>query len=207
MPSDLEEGKAVFLANCSGCHGADGTGHSPGGRGLRPVAFNLAGFRLPPAVVWDSLQHGVPGTSMPAWNDLSGAEFKAVGDYVLALANTPELGPGEQWATRDTLLLAGQRIFDTHCTRCHGQNGAGDGPDGRQYFPRPANFQQIQLSYLGAADVIHNGVPGSGMRAWPLLTPQEIQAVTYYMRSLYQGSVTDSPHTVIAKSSRMEDMP
>src|SRR6266403_529365 len=35
MPSDLEEGKAVFLANCSGCHGTDGTGHSPGGRALR----------------------------------------------------------------------------------------------------------------------------------------------------------------------------
>ena len=116
MPSDLEAGKAVFLANCAGCHGTDGTGHSPGGRALRPVAFNLAGFHISPAVVWGALQHGVPGTSMPAWNELSGAEFKAVGDYVLSLANTPELRPGEQWATQDTLLLAGQRIFDTHCT-------------------------------------------------------------------------------------------
>ena len=207
MPSDLKEGKAVFLANCSGCHGTDGTGHSPGGRALRPVAFNLAGFHIPPAVVWGALQHGVPGTSMPAWNDLSGAEFKAVGDYVLSLANTPELRPAEQWATQDTLLLAGQRIFDTHCTLCHGENGAGDGPAARVYLPRPANFQQIKLSYPGAADVIHNGVPGSGMPAWPLLTPQEIQAVTYYMRSLYQGPATDSPNSVTAKSSRMEDMP
>jgi mono/diheme cytochrome c family protein len=144
---------------------------------------------------------------MPAWNELSGAEFKAVDDYVLSLAKTPELRRGEQWATQDALLLAGQRIFDTHCTRCHGENGAGDGPQGRQYLPRPANFQQIKLSYLGAADVIHNGVPGSGMPAWPLLTPQETQAVTYYMRSLYQGPATDSPKTVTAKSSRMEDMP
>ena len=206
MPSDLEEGKAVFMANCAGCHGPDGTGHSPGGRALRPVAFNLAGFHLPSEVVWDALQHGVPGTSMPAWNELSGAEFKAVGDYVLSLANTPELRPGEQWATPDTLLLAGMRIFDTHCTRCHGENGAGDGSEGRQYLPRPANFHQIKLSYLGAADVIHNGVPGSGMPAWPLLTPQEIQAVTYYMRSVYQGPATDSAKSVIAKSSRMEDM-
>jgi cbb3-type cytochrome c oxidase subunit II len=185
-PSDLEQGKAVFMANCAGCHGADGTGHSPGGRALRPVAFNLAGFRLPPTVVWNALQLGTPGTAMPTWHDLSGAEFKAVGDYVLSLANTPELRPGEQWAPQDTLLLAGQRIFDTHCTRCHGENGAGDGPDSRQYQPRPANFQQIKSSYLGASDVIHNGVPGSGMPAWPLLTPQEIQAVTCYLRSLYQ---------------------
>jgi cbb3-type cytochrome c oxidase subunit III len=207
MPSDLEEGKAVFLANCAGCHGTDGTGHSPGGRALRPVAFNLGGFHIPPAIVWNALQHGVPGTSMPAWNELSGAEFKAVGDYVLSLANTPELRPGEQWATQDTLLLAGQRIFDTHCTLCHGENGAGDGPAARVYLPRPANFQQIKLSYPGAADVIHNGVPGSGMPAWPLLTPQEIQAVTYYMRSLYQGPADDSAKTIAAKSARMEDMP
>jgi mono/diheme cytochrome c family protein len=144
---------------------------------------------------------------MPAWNELSGAEFKAVGDYVVSLANTPELRPGEQWATQDTLLLAGQRIFDTHCTRCHGENAAGDGPDSRRYLPRPANFQQIKGSYLGAADVIHNGIPGSGMPAWPLLTPQEIQAVTYYMRSLYQGPTTDFPKSATAKSSRMEDMP
>jgi mono/diheme cytochrome c family protein len=153
-------------------------------------------------VVWDAVQHGVPGTSMPAWNELSGPEFKAVGDYVLSLENTPELRPGEQWATQGNLFLAGQPIFNTHCTRCHGENGTGDGPDGRQYLPRPANVQQIKLSYTGAPDVIHNGVPGSGMPAWPLLTPQEIQAVTYYMRSLSQG-----PATVAAESSRMEDMP
>jgi mono/diheme cytochrome c family protein len=207
MPSDREEGKAVFMANCSGCHGADGTGHSPGGRALRPVAFNLAGFHLPSTTVWNALQHGVPGTSMPAWNDLSGVEFKAVGDYVLSLADTPELRPGEQWATQDTLLLAGQRIFDTHCTRCHVENGAGDGPEAQRYLPRPANFQQIKSSYLGAADVIHNGVPGSGMPAWPLLTPQEIQAVTFYTRSLYQGPATDSPKSVAAQSARMEGMP
>ena len=77
MSSDLEEGKAIFLANCAGCHGTDGTGHSPGGRALRPVAFNLAGFHIPPAIVWNALQHGVPGTSMPAWNELPGSRVQS----------------------------------------------------------------------------------------------------------------------------------
>jgi hypothetical protein len=45
------------------------------------------------------------------------------------------------------------------------------------------------------------------MPAWLLLTPQEIQAVTYYMRSLYQGPADDSAKTIAAKSARMEDMP
>jgi cytochrome c oxidase cbb3-type subunit I/II len=206
-PSDPNEGKAVFLANCSGCHGTDGRGHTPGGRALRPVAFNLAGFYIPPETIWNALQHGVPGTAMPAWTELPGDEFKAVGDYVLALANAPDLRPDQQWAPQNTLRLAGQRVFDTHCTRCHGENGAGDGPD-RQGLPRPpANFRQIKPSYIGAADAIHTGVPGSGMPAWPLLTPQEIQAVTYYMRSLYKGPALDSSQTATARLTHMEGMP
>ena len=36
--------------------------------------------------------------------------------------------------------------------------------------------------------MIRNGVPGSGMPRWPLLTPAEIQAVTVYIRSFYHQS-------------------
>jgi mono/diheme cytochrome c family protein len=204
--NDLEEGRAVYMANCSGCHGVDGRAHSPGGRALRPVAFDLADFRLRPASVWKALQNGVQGTAMPAWNELPGAEFKAVGDYVLALSSTPELRPEEQRAPTQTLLLAGQRVFDTHCVRCHGESGGGDGPEADRYHPRPLNFQGTQVSYSGAAQVIHDGVPGSGMPAWPLLTPAEIQAVTYYMRSLYQGPVVPARPMPTASTAPMEGM-
>jgi cytochrome c oxidase cbb3-type subunit I/II len=206
LTNDLEEGRAVYMANCSGCHGADGRANTPGGRSLRPVAFNLAGFRLPPSTVWQALQHGVPGTAMPAWNELPGAEFKAVADYVLSMSSTPELRADEQRASTQTLLLAGQRVFDTHCVRCHGETGGGDGPEAGRYLPRPANFHEIQLSYPGAARVIHDGVPGSGMPAWPLLTPAETQAVTYFMRSFYQGPALPAQPVPAASSATMEEM-
>jgi cytochrome c oxidase cbb3-type subunit I/II len=187
--ADLLEGRSVFMRNCSGCHGEDGRGHSPGGRALRPVAFDLAEFRLQPADVWRALQNGVPRTAMPSWSGLSGVELKAVAAYVLSLSNTPELRPDEERAPRQTLILAGQRVFDTHCVRCHGDNGGGDGVAAMMYTPRPANFKRMQVSFSGASDVIRNGVPGSGMPAWPLLTPAEIQAVILYIRSFYQGPV------------------
>jgi len=199
----LDEGKAVYEANCSGCHGVDGRGHSRGGWVLRPVAFDLAGFRIPPERVWRALTYGVPGTAMPAWNDLPGSQFRAVADYVLSLPDTSPLRPGQQWAPEPALMIAGKRVFDTHCTRCHGINGAGDGPDANRCRRSPANFHQIEVSFAGVSDVVRNGVPGSGMPAWPLLTPSETQAVTLYMRSLYQQPAP--PHAIAGSASEPEE--
>jgi cytochrome c oxidase cbb3-type subunit I/II len=203
--SDLETGKAVYAANCSGCHGADGRGHTEGGRALRPVAFDLADFRLPADQVWRALAQGVPGTAMPSWNDLPGSQFRAVGDYVLSLPQTPGLPAGGQWAPEPVLMLAGERVYDTHCARCHGDTGAGDGPDAGQSKRPPADFQRMQMSFAGASYVIRNGVPGSGMPDWPLLTPPEIQAVTVYIRSLDRQS--DSSCGNSASASESEEVP
>lgn len=206
-PADIGTGKAVFAGNCAGCHGTDGRGRSPGGRALRPVAFDLTGFRLPPSTVVRALANGVPGTSMPAWHDLPSSEFDAVLHYVLTLPKTPNLAPQDHWAPTPTLMLAGKRVFDTHCTRCHGEAGDGNGPDAALYARPPANFHQIEVSFQGAAYVIRNGVPGSGMPAWPLMTPAETQAVTVYMRSLYKNSANvhadpDSATALQEESSR-----
>lgn len=207
-PNDSAEGRAVFAANCAGCHGVDGRGQSEGGRALRPVAFNLVDFRLTPDAVWQVLQTGLPGTSMPAWNHLPGDEFQAVAAYVLTLSRTPNLPSDEMFAPQPVLQAAGERVYESHCARCHGIAGDGHGPDAANYQPRPADFHSIQVSFRGADTVIRNGVPGSGMPAWPLLTSQEIQAVTVYMRSFYQGSATpDSPApTALSTSASMEDM-
>jgi cytochrome c oxidase cbb3-type subunit I/II len=184
---DLAAGKEVFAANCAGCHGVDGRGRTEGGLTLRPVAFDLADFRIPPKQVWRALVQGIPGTAMPAWNDLPNSQLRAVAGYVLALAKAPPLRASDAWASEQTLQVAGQRVFETHCARCHGATGAADGPDADKYQRPPANFHQMLVSYAGASFVIRNGVPGSGMPAWPLLTPAEIQAVTVYVRSVYKA--------------------
>lgn len=185
---DIEDGRSVFVSNCAGCHGEDGHAHSIGGRSLRPVAFDLAGFRLSDDLIWKALQTGVPGSAMPSWNTLPSAEFKAVADYVASIGHPGELSSSQQDASNAALQEAGARVFNSHCVRCHGADGAGDGPDGAKLLPRPANFHEMMPSYTAAKEIVHNGVPGSGMPAWPLLTPAEVQAVTYYMRSFYSGT-------------------
>lgn len=186
---DTEQGRDVFLQNCAGCHGVHADGNSPGGHALRPVAFNLAGFRLNKDRIWRVLQQGVPGSSMPSWNLLPGSDFHAVADYTESIATPDTLSETEQFAPKPVLWAAGKRVFETHCIRCHGEYAAGNGPDAARMLPRPANFHEMQPSYEASARVIHDGVPGSGMPAWPLLTNAELQAVTVYMRSFYEGSV------------------
>jgi cytochrome c oxidase cbb3-type subunit I/II len=43
----------------------------------------------------------------------------------------------------------------------------------------------MRPSFAAARQVVENGVAGTAMPSWPLLTPPEIQAVTYYIRSFY----------------------
>lgn len=200
--TDYSEGRNVFVQNCAGCHGMNADGLSPGGQALRPVGFNLAGFRLQDDVVWKALAQGVPGSAMPAWNELPSDQFRAVVAYVQALGDPGHLSAAQQIAPDAVLMEAGHRVFTTHCERCHGANLDGNGPDAAQYLPRPANFHQIQPSYSASTRIMHEGVPGSGMPAWPLLTPEEIQAVTFYMRSFYEG---DSGHQTTVQQGVKRD--
>jgi cytochrome c oxidase cbb3-type subunit I/II len=204
--SATKEGREVFVANCSGCHGISGDGETPGGRALRPPALNLTTFEMTDAIVAGAISHGVRGSSMPAWGELKGDELSigqlnAVASYAASLESADPLPEAELLASKEILHEAGQRVYETHCTRCHGETGAGDGPDARKREPFPARFTDVRPSFAIAAKVIHEGVPGTAMEAWPLLTPGEIQAVTLYLRSFYQGP---ERHRAAVPEVRME---
>jgi len=82
----------------------------------------------------------------------------------------------------------GRRVYAMHCVTCHGEQGRGDGPDAGKHLPRPASFADMRPSYAAARRVIENGVHGTAMPSWPLLTSPQIQAVTFYIRTLYTDS-------------------
>jgi mono/diheme cytochrome c family protein len=196
------EGREIFVANCSGCHGTNGDADSPGGRALRPTALNLTGFEMTDAIVAGALSHGVPGSSMPPWSELTSEQLNAVASYAVSLESDDTLPEADMLATQEILHEAGQRVYETHCTRCHGDTGLSDGPDATKRYPLPAKFVDVRPSYAVAAKVIHDGVPGSAMEAWPLLTPGEIQAVTLYLRSFYKGP---ERHMVALPGATMEE--
>jgi cytochrome c oxidase cbb3-type subunit 3 len=91
----------------------------------------------------------------------------------------------EDAATRE----AGKKVFDGKCAVCHAPDGGG--------LIGPNMTDNYWIHGKGTLEDIYrttvNGVPDKGMIAWgPLLSDDEIRAVTVYMKSL-QGTTPASP--------------
>ena len=78
LPADprvITEGKRLFMANCSSCHGDQGEGDGPAAAGLSPPPANLRwAVRRPMAgdgyLMWAIGEGGVQiGSAMPAFKD------------------------------------------------------------------------------------------------------------------------------------------
>jgi mono/diheme cytochrome c family protein len=186
--STLQNGRRIFLRDCAHCHGAHGDGVSLNMRTLHPAPFDLTSFQLSEKFVQRIVRDGLEGADMPGWRLGTDEEIRAVAAYTVRLQKRDALSADEQYAPPDALREAGQRIYKQHCVACHGAQGKGDGPDAAKHLPRPASFVEMRPSFAAARRVIENGVRGTDMPSWPLLTSPEIQAVTFYIRTLYTGS-------------------
>jgi mono/diheme cytochrome c family protein len=188
--SALEDGRRIFLRDCAHCHGTRGDGVSPNMRTLHPAPFDLTSFELSEPFVQRIVRDGLEGADMPGWRLGTDEEIRAVSAYTVRLGKRDELSADEQYAPPDALREAGRRVYKQHCVSCHGEQGKGDGPDAAKHLPRPASFAEMRPSFNAARRVIESGVRGTDMASWPLLTAPEIQAVTFYIRTLYTGNST-----------------
>jgi mono/diheme cytochrome c family protein len=182
-----EQGRQVFVQFCAACHGENGNGKPASGLALKPPALDLIAYELSEPLIERVLQEGVMGTGMAAWKSLPADQLSAVTVYTASLGRPDQLAERVRVAPDDVLQEAGRRVYVAHCARCHGSEGKGDGPEASRYKPPPATFSDMRPSYAAAARVVEEGVPGTAMPAWPLLTRGEVQAVTFYIRSLYRG--------------------
>jgi len=183
--TDTNRAAKLFLRDCAHCHGKAGDGDSPVRATLHPRPLDLTQFEVTDSYVMQVLRNGIPGSDMPAWHASPEKDLRLEAAYTAHLAHPDTLSEQDQYAPPDALTEAGKRVYETHCASCHGTSGNGDGPDARKHRPRPPGFAGMRPSFQGARQVIQNGVAGTAMPSWPLLTPQEIQAVTYYIRSFY----------------------
>jgi mono/diheme cytochrome c family protein len=120
-----------------------------------------------------------------------------------APAPAPEAAaPATEASTATADANAGATLYSTDCVTCHGPKGQGDGPAAAGLNPKPANFAAGSFKYdangngtPGEIDdikaIVHDGAAKHGgsplMAPWPMLTPEQLQAVAEYVKSLHAG--------------------
>lgn len=114
--------------------------------------------------------------------DSSAAATRAEGDSGAPAAGA-KAGAKAGAATADP----GALVFRTHCVRCHGPMGRGDGPDGAKLEPKPTNFNDAAYMRSRTDSVllraIRRGKGEGAMPAWgQVLSEAEIQAVLAHVK-------------------------
>jgi mono/diheme cytochrome c family protein len=156
----------LYAANCSGCHGASGSGSAA--RGLRdPVFLRIADD----ATLRRVTALGVPGTAMPAFStkaggDLTDTQIDAIVNgirtrWARATSGT-DLEPPPYSAAVAGDPSRGGEAFATFCARCHGPHGRGG--QGASSIVNPAYLALVSNQSLRTTVIA--GRPDLGAPDW-----------------------------------------
>jgi mono/diheme cytochrome c family protein len=193
IPDSLRSGRAIFVAECSACHGSRGDGTGPAARGLlrRPADLTTGRRKLKSAgsplhEILTILERGIQRAGMPSYRFLPKSEQQAVARYVLTL------GPNSTNHTIKTPVpparvdLAEGRaaLGAAHCTRCH--QGRWEGEDTRgQKITAP---DLVTGEFLGGESVtelftrISYGLEGTPMPEFhETLSERTRWSISYYL--------------------------
>jgi len=91
-------------------------------------------------------------------------------------------------------LERGRDLYNRYCATCHGFDGKAETSQARALDPRPRDFTAAHFKHKiepgdalptddELARIIRNGVPGTGMPAWPNLDPKDLDAVIQYIKT------------------------
>ncbi|CAK9249912.1 unnamed protein product [Sphagnum jensenii] len=96
-------------------------------------------------------------------------------------------------------LLNGKAVFAANCSKCHGNKGYGDGKEGVKLDPQPRNFhdeaRMSMLSPFAVYNTVKCGVQGTGMKAHPELSDDDVWDVAFYVLTLRYESGADRSYT------------
>lgn len=89
------------------------------------------------------------------------------------------------------LIQKGEKIYQNHCSACHGESGTGDGPVSTGLKPKPRAFSSAYLDQVSDQYLfwrISEGKPGTAMPAFKqVLTQKERWCVIQYVHSIAEN--------------------
>lgn len=115
-------GQPIYQENCAPCHGVQGMGDGPTAADLPGPATAFADpdaiWERSPAQLFHTAKFGRLEKLMPPWqNQLDDAQIWQAVAYAWSLHTTP------------TDVEAGAELYAQSCANCHGDQGAGNGPE------------------------------------------------------------------------------
>ncbi len=207
-------GKRIYRRKCAFCHGTNGKGDGmvsryvfPRPRDLSHGVFKISstpsGSLPTDQDLFNTLARGMPGTTMPAWANLSEKQLWDLVAYVKTFSarfqteepDTP-ISIGEPKPPYAESLNNGRKLYITaKCFDCHGNNGKGDGPssdtliDEWGYSIVPADLT-VSHNWRGGSrpeDIFRSISVGMGGTPMPsyrdALTEDEIWDIANYLLS------------------------
>jgi ubiquinol-cytochrome c reductase cytochrome c subunit len=132
------DGKELFEASCSTCHGIDGQGTDNGpsleGVGEASADFQLRTGRMPLANSGQSVR------KEPAFSD---ERIEALVEYVGTFGDGPEIPEVD---LENANLVNGQALFIENCAACHGATGAGGAVGNEALAPSLFAASEVQIA-------------------------------------------------------------
>ena len=191
QPSETEqvaEGKKLFLASCSFCHGQNGEGVlTQGGDQYGPALTDVGAAAVDFQVGTGRMPMASPGQQAPRKPAVfSDEETAALAAYVASLGPGPAIPNESDYSIeglseeeREEAISRGGQIFLTNCTACHNFNGAGGAMPRGGYAPslHGVDGKYIYEALLTGPQAMPNFSNGN-------LAPEEKRDVIAYLDSI-----------------------
>ena len=101
---------------------------------------------------------------------------------------------------------AGKAVYERRCAGCHGEKGDGKGPAADLLVPKPRDFTMGLYKIRTTANkvptdqdlfrIITDGMPGTSMPAWAVLTERERWNVLAYIKTFAGEKLKEAPKKV-----------
>jgi len=206
------KGEALYLENCSICHGIEGDG----GMGI-PLILDDFLKSASNEYLKQSIRLGRPERIMPSFYWMSESDIDAIINYI----SNWRQSPAPQWSSKTINgdASSGQLLFETHCASCHGIDGRGGKGTGMRFSrPRDLPVTAPALNNQGflnsAPDEMLHFIIKNGRKNTPMpsastlgLNPQNINDLVSYIRSFHKQDLTKKPLYHTEPASLIVDSP
>jgi mono/diheme cytochrome c family protein len=199
-----QDGWRLFQQHCAQCHGAS----AEGGR-VAPALINPVMHDAKPGEIFWLITNGIPDRGMPSWSKLPETERWEIVTFLQSRNALQGAASGEYGAPRQAFTkpswqrpvfahvpvkdrpkrnplandpdapIAGLKLFQIHCSTCHGTGG-----EGTRRAP-PLSNPQMQNATPGEVFwIVTNGLVRHGMPSWSRLPEQQRWQIVSFLRSL-----------------------